>query len=290
MGCRGKVSSYVKFFVGIGGMRTGTTWLADFLGSRSDVAIPPFKEVHYWTSKYTRHQRSAVRSIRRLPRRELPAVALQIRQGGGLRLAATYARMLAHSDTAYREYLCLCGGPEARIVGEITPAYATLPPEGFRAIERCLDGPRYILLLRNPADRFISQIGHKWRHNKSVIKSDPLALAGRTEFAVRSDYTRTLEVVRDVIPQDRLLIGYFEHLFDPERGQAECDRICDFLGIDRAPARLGEKLNQWNAPKRDLDRDSIVRHFADQYEGVMQILGPDLPASWTADLRMLRES
>lgn len=280
----------LSFFVGIGGMRSGTTWLASFLSDRTDVAIPPFKEVHYWTSKYTRHQRNAVRSVKRLPRRELPLVSRQVRGGGGMKLASSYLRMLAHSDAGYRDYLLACAGPDTRIVGDITPSYATLPREGFQAIEACLNGPRYIFLMRNPADRFISQIGHKWRRSKSVIRTDPMELAKQTEFAARSDYTRTLEVVQSVIPPERFHIGFFEHLFDPERGQSECDRICDFLGIERASAKLGEKVNQRNAPKRELDRDQIVRELGGQYEGVRRIMGPDLPTSWAEDLQLLRSS
>ena len=81
------------FFLGLGAQKSGTTWLARYLDDWPEMSLPLFKEVHYWTSKYTRHQRNAVRSARRLPGVELPCVAGQMlevpRRAGAI--AATYA-------------------------------------------------------------------------------------------------------------------------------------------------------------------------------------------------------
>lgn len=40
------------FLLGVGAQKTGSTWLSDYLGSRSEVFMHPLKEVHYWDYKF----------------------------------------------------------------------------------------------------------------------------------------------------------------------------------------------------------------------------------------------
>jgi len=282
------MSELGPFFLGIGAQKSGTSWLADYLGKRPEVAIPPFKEVHYWTAKYTRYLRGALLDPRRLPRKELPAVARQMMRNPtqSLSIAGAYLSMLAGNDGGYRRYLQQCGA-QASIFGEITPAYSTLPPEAFRAIEACLDSPRYILLLRNPADRFISQIYHEAKRRPAILDEAPDALLGRAGFALRSDYATTLAVCRELIPAERLLVIFYEHLFDPERGQAECDRICKFLGLAPTPADLGRRVNARTVKPKTFDRVVIRAGLERQYRAVGSHFGADLPTSWQADLDAL---
>lgn len=282
-----------KFFVGIGVQKAGTTWLADYLASHPQVALPPFKEAHYWTSKYSTFIPGAVRSKDTVKVR-IPAMVRWMAQGVrrapalSLKRGFAFVGYLLHRDRSYRRLLEL-SGPDADWVGEVTPAYATLDRAAFDQMDACLDRPHYILMLRNPADRFISQMGMDGRFDPAVLQADPVAdLALRPGFAARSDYASVLEICAGIAPQARVLTLFYEHLFDAERGQAEQDRVCAFLNIAPHVGDRGKKMNpRWGA-KPEVDRAAIVRLLRPQYEAVEARFGTDLPASWQRDLAWLR--
>lgn len=278
----------ISFFLGIGAQKCGTTWLARYLDDHPEVGLPPFKEVHFWTSKYTRYLRGARTDPRRTPFVEWPALARQMRErpARALPLLTSYGGLFAGRVRSYRRYLELCG-KDARICGEITPAYSTLPPEAWHAIEAALSRPRYILLLRNPADRYVSQITHDGKKDSSVLSGDALRHLHSSAFALRSDYSTTLAILRELIPKDRLLVAFYEELFDPERGPAVCDGICDFLNVARHPPKLSRRVNARKVDPPPFDREPLVRALERQYRGVVQHLGQELPASWLDDLKVL---
>lgn len=273
------------YFVGIGAQRSGTTWLSRFLTAHPQVGMVPIKECHYWTSKFTRHERHAVLTPRFF-RRRFPRLLRYAREPGRpiWPLLSSYAGMMMYRDGSYRRLIDLCGRG-ARISGEITPSYATLPEAGIRAIETCLDHPRYIMLLRNPADRFLSQISHTARLDAAVLEADPLGdLAHREYFTLRSDYARSLATWRGCVDPARLLLVFSETLFDPEHGQAECDRICDFLGVDRRSGSIGTRENHSTRPAPQVDRQALVAHLLPQYLAVAALFPDSLPRTWRNDM------
>lgn len=278
------MSANRPFFVGIGAQKSGTTWISRYLSTHPEAALPPFKECHYWTSKYTRHQRWATQSPGAL-RRRLPQLFRAIRREPSDAVAkiAAFAGMLAHRDASYRRFLELFG-QDARISGEITPSYATLPLEGVHAIETCLDRPRYFLVLRNPADRFGSQISHEMRFDPGIRGTDPLELLARPAFALRSNYAVTLSTFLDVVEPERMLVLFYEHLFDPERGPGEIERLCTFLGIAPRPADLGRRINASTGTPPEFDRADVVGRLRSSYDAVFDRFGEDVPRSWREDM------
>ena len=280
-----KLSKPNSFFVGIGAQKSGTKWLGRYFSDHPQIGMVPIKECHYWTSKYTRHQRNAMQSVQGL-RRRLPKLIrhLATQPGQALPWLAAYGGMMAHRDASYRRFLEL-SGEGARIAGEITPSYATLPAEGFRAIESCLDKPKYILLLRNPADRFLSHIRHQAKYDRTTLHLDPLDdLLPRPDFALRSDYVMIFRTCQTIIDPARFLVVFFENLFNRDNGQIECDRICDFLGVDRRAGAVDQRINSSSQPVPEVDRGALVARLRPNYEFFLREFSGKLPASWLRDL------
>ena len=115
------------YFVGIGAQRAGTTWLSDMFARHPDIGMSPVKETHYWSSKHVDHQRHAVRGLQAL-RIRMPVLLKHCLENPAQAMSwiAAYGGMMAHRDASYRQFIEL-GRYGARIAGEITPAYATLP-------------------------------------------------------------------------------------------------------------------------------------------------------------------
>ena len=221
-----------KYFVGIGAQRSGTTWLARQFEQHPDIGMCPIKEIHFWSSKYVAHQRGSVRSLQAL---ELRISLLAKYCGQHPTVAphwlAAYLGIMVHHDASYRKFVEL-GRNGASVAGEITPAYATLPKEGFAAMDRCLEEPKYLFLLRNPADRFISQIAHSSRLDRSIAKAKSAKqLLSRPAFALRSQYHETYRICQSIAGDNRLLIVFFEELLDPQTGPGVYNQICSYLGV-----------------------------------------------------------
>ena len=144
-----------RFYLGVGAQRCGTTWLARYLDEHPDIGITPFKECHYWTSKYTYHQNLAVLSFVGLKDR-LPKLWSHIvaHPGDAPRLLWGMLGMSFHNDALYRSFL-LTAARKAAIASSVWRAgrwrvtamkpLIRCPPPGMR---HCLPATR--ALCRSP--------------------------------------------------------------------------------------------------------------------------------------------
>ena len=197
-----------------------------------------------------------------------------------------YAGMMAHREKSYRRFIEL-GRGESRIAGEITPAYATLPKDAFEALDTCLDRPKYVYILRNPADRLISQIAHTEKHDPSVTTASVADLLDRPYFAMRSSYRSTFETCSDVVGEDRLFVLFFEDLFDPGKAQETFDAVCAFLGVSPRPTNTREIVNSRPKPAHELSRPDLVEALKDEYLFTRDRIAANLPQSWVDDLDLI---
>ena len=205
-----------------------------------------------------------------------------------LRWIVAYGGMLAHQESSYRKFIEL-GRYGAAIAGEITPAYATLPREGFAAIDRCLEKPKYLFLLRNPADRFISQIAYDSARNRSISRAKSVQeLLAHPAYALRSGYRDTHRICQSVAGDDRLLVVFYEDLVDPRSGPASYERICEFLGVRFHPVNFTTVVNALPTPNLSFSRDEIVEALRAEYVFFNQLYRGRLPVSWLADTDNLR--
>jgi hypothetical protein len=284
------------YFVGIGAQKAGTTWLAYYLYAHDEVFMSPYKEMHYFDSKWL--WRNAADNFRTWAQQRHQNLT---RFGAGNAIATDeqsrwahklYLRTCLRSDSAYREFLKF-GAQGKKAVGEITPNYTDLDRDGFRDIDRCLPGCKFILLVREPFSRFCSQVnmdlkkgGIRRRHRVSDLEQ---ALQHRL-YRRRGDYKRTLEELCSVVDKGRVLVVFFERLFDPALASGEAARICDHLGIRFIAPDVSVKKKVGRGPRVTVPAETkkrIVAHYADVYAFMERWSGGELPAAWRTNMELL---
>jgi hypothetical protein len=183
-------------FLGIGVQKGGTTWLYHQLARHPQVAFPRGKESHYWDA-------------------------------AGDRDADEWARLLAPPSRRSRS------GRPIR-TGEITPAYATLPPDRIRAIHARCPAIRLFISLRNPVERAWSAalMGLARAQMFAHEASDQWFLDHFRSAAsrARGDYVGCLDRWGSVFPQEQLLILFQDDI--ASRPADVLDELANHLGID----------------------------------------------------------
>lgn len=279
---------------GIGAQKAGTSWLHEYFRSHPDCHLRGTKEIGY----FDRLEKGGMRRVRnglartglRLRERKDAAshnawLDVLVAENAELQdLVAQVRKRQDNADAAYLRFL-RAGRADRRLIGEINPEYSTC---GEAALARMLAlGPdvRFLLVLRDPVGRAWSQV------RMDVMRSLPaggdaeaatsamidLWLQGEgRQIALRSDYGRMLELLLRGVPEEKRLICFYEEMFR----QDSVDRITDFLGISRFPARLAHVVHRGS--DRGIDpqvRQRVFAYLRDQYAAVESMLGR-LPPQW----------
>ena len=177
-GLRSSANLTFPDFLGIGLMKSGTTWLYENLRAHPGVRMSEEKELRYFSSD---------------------------RFWSSL---ASYAERFADAD--------------GRVTGEISPPYASLPPNRIAFVRQIMPHVRLLLMLRDPVTRQWSHVTHKIRENgddaADVSHDDILSLIDRTGRAPRGGYTGVLDSWLAHFPQEQLFVGLYEQIAADPRG------------------------------------------------------------------------
>jgi hypothetical protein len=282
---------------GIGAQKAATTWLFEQLNRDPRVHLPLPKELHYWDtvrSPYNRTYRIQARLARQsaephsLRSKVRHLVSSRARQR--LRDARGYERLISSSGEGhgpYVEYLTAAAG-KAEVIGDITPSYALLSRRTFAEMNALHPGAHFLLILRDPVDRMVSGVRHVHR---SLIKSgraDAGLLSRSFDEAVenpgdpahlRSDYSWTLAELEAAVPGDRVLVLFYETLFDSEAFL----RIATFLDLHDLDFQAGSVVhrgvaNDWVPSEDQLRR---AREVLDPvYRDIHARFGDAVPSKW----------
>ena len=173
--------------------------------------------------------------------------------------------------------------------GDITPYYL-FHPEAPRRIKTLLPRVRLIALLRDPAERALSQVFHARRHGFEPLEPAE-ALAAETQrlasgsaysqqkhsYVARSRYLEQLDRYEALFPKRRMLILKSEDLFD--HTAMVWDRIQRFLKLRRRP--LPMPLPRANAGRGEAQavepalRQQLRHELAATASGVKERYGID---------------
>ncbi len=267
-------------FIGIGAQKTGTTWLADYLSSHHQVYFSPLKELHYFDTKYLNtnfDQRFA---------KKLHKWVLDIKDGTN-KYAIRRAKMLLKrvemhdNDQAYMQYFNDFVSTE-KIFGEITPAYSMLDSNGFKAIKEIHPSVKFIFIMRNPTDRYWSQLRFKTKFNNNFKPIESFEERFNDEnFIKRSDYKRTIESLEEVVDSKDILYLFYEDLFSKDKGEATVRKITNFLEIDYIEPDFGKSINV----SKPIELDDHLRQLAnDKFDYIIKFVNNffngDIPENW----------
>jgi hypothetical protein len=261
-------------FLGIGSQKGGTGWLRDQLAHHPAVWIPPIGELHYFDRRFgPRAERMRTRlasrggvSKRRFDERDLAF----------MRHAVTYTEKTI--DFAW--YAQLFAPKGAAMSGDITPGYSTLQDDMVAQIAQAFPGLKIVFLIRDPVERFWSQLAMRIRNSGANFDPEDWAavnaLLVSPEFALRSFPTQTAERWRKFFGREHVFIGQFEDL--QTRADWLLGQILEFLRLE--PAAVKElapdhdrKAGAWKPTMTSGIRERLAEHFSDELRRCAQEFG-----------------
>ena len=282
---------------GVGATKAGTSWLHRYLSDHPECHFRAIKELHYFNSFDWNELNDNVDRVKEIRDRlraqaksDLPPgrLANKVRQ---LSHVEHYLEVLAlgHEDQeAYLSYLST-GQGEAKVIGEITPAYSLLSEGRLRAMARIAPNVRFVYLLRDPIERL-------WSHVRMMADrraASPSEMADRAasilkrviggqedEIARRSDYANALARLNAAVSPKNLCVAVYEQLFSARA----LDGICTFLGISPLNA-VAEKVIHAGVPLEisSAQRRAAAEWLAPQYDAARVQLGA-LPREWAPEM------
>lgn len=279
---------------GVGAMKSGTSWLHDMLDGHPLTHFRTIKEMHYfsmfdqdyretWVEKVMGYQAQADALIAQKRRNGKPHEMLLQRQ----RDRQDYLDLIGRGRIdaqAYLDYL-RDGMPEdTRVIGEITPKYATLSAERLAFMAGIAPRTKFIFVMRDPVARLWSaarMIGprHFADRDPETAVGDYLdgVLAGKIDGVLeRGDYPATIARLRAAIPPEDLLILFYEDLVTSE-GVA---RVLAFLDLPEIEVDVERQVHAGTPLKMsDAQWDRLSTRLADQYDYIDREVGP-LPEAW----------
>lgn len=282
----------VVFFC-VGAAKAGTTWLHRQLSAHPECHFRSIKELHYFDALETDRVKDELNKHRDQQKAMLERLADAGKAPGreqSIRLADRAAWMdvlqQAEDESAYLDYLQR-GAGEARVVGDMTPAYALLPEKRLRFMAGLGADVRFLFLLRDPLDRLwshVRMIAARRDANGEVTERRCARILRRTlngaetQIVNRSDYAGALARLSAAVAPAKLLVEVFE---DMVRGDGLA-RICDFLGISRAqpdpvPVHEGQELEMTRE-----QRLAALDWLAPQYDAARKALGR-MPEAWAME-------
>jgi hypothetical protein len=151
-----------------------------------------------------------------------------------------------------------------------------------------LPDARIVFLMRHPVERLWSATRYyAANHPESPLMRSPesmVAFAMRPNNLAKSRYQVTIDHIAATFPDDRVLYGFYEDIFDSETEQLSfLRRVCALLGIDYARGRFTDLAKVINAsPERAMPEafaDALADEMAVVVDGVEHRLGR-VPAGW----------
>ena len=270
-------------FIVIGAQKAGTSWLHENLSVHPELWLPPVKEVHYFDRIYL-EEHARERAARRTrdeppPRNADPDVAATARHRGEMQFFGPL------SDEWYG--VLFAQAPETSLCGEITPAYAVLPPAGVDHLLRLAPEVKILFVVRDPVDRVVSQIrmgrrsagAPRWASPAPGGAIDPALLA-------RSMYSTTLRTYGERVDPAQMWIGDFDELCAEPASFLE--GVCRFLGVSFDASAFVDLDRRFNAAPASADDgppieaevlEALETALAPEYEALAKIL-PEPVLRW----------
>ncbi|WP_198007894.1 glycosyltransferase 61 family protein [Methylovulum miyakonense] len=282
--------SNIRYVIGIGAQKSGTSWLADYLSGHPDVFVSPIKELHFFDSLYRPElcaglERRLIKAFVDVSHKiEMVDVLKDTRRFKRFRVLSSRAKMGGDIER-YRNYFKDLANNES-VFCEVTPEYALLDQAGYQAIKSLADDVRLIFLIRNPIDRFWSAVRMRAKGNPQInIVNDFESFLEKPHFYECTDYEKTLSTVYKVFPKERVFVQFYEQLFDPN----VISQLCRFCGIDFIdPDTEKRVLEGVPSALTEAMRERIYDKFHHVFDWAENTFGENLPVSWRTDISAFR--
>ena len=268
-------------FVGLGAMKTGTTWLSQYLRTHPEAYHSSLKEVNFFNT--------LVPNIRRNmgERRRLDILNNLILKHPAPEPFPPKARAkmydiaeIGHFNRDTKKYFSFFAERvgDCSIFGEISTSYSTLPPEGFRIIAESHPDTRMFLIMRDPTSRAVSHVQHKMRRQTDMdVDAEIEQIEPGNIVYERSDYPKALNAIAKGAVNAPFLAMVYENLFTEKTVR----EFCEFLGIGYHKPDFGRRVNAARTVEfTQAQKDRIREKLDPIYVQMDQYFGEDKPAKW----------
>jgi hypothetical protein len=267
--------------IGIGAQKSGTSWVSRYFADHKSVFMSPIKELHLFdaeTSAYSWKHVTFINKFRKL------AESLDDDQFCGenyLKLCTYLYRIgMINDESMYKRFFSEFRNEE-KVVCEISPAYSTLSTVEFRTMAEIHHTVKFLFIMRNPVNRFWSQLKYKSMREKfnhlekfEDYLSDPI-------FTLRTDYRRTITELLSVVDKNNVHFIFYENLFSDQA----ITSLCAFLDIDYMQADFSNRVNPTFADEIDASRrQRAFSKFHFVYEYINDYFKGEIPLSWKQDM------
>mgnify|MGYP006275446751 CR=1 FL=1 len=220
-------------FLCVGFQKCGTTWLHSNLSAHPQVWLPQCKEINYFAHIYLPEHRNWI------DRQRVNQMSSVL---GGIDMTAPRAM------AALREWLHQCDpvyndgwyghvfSPVRTdmLCGDISPAYAGLPPAGLVHVRRLSPHARILMMVRDPVQRIVSHVGHVLKHwetsgLKDVPRPDVKQILDNPSVWIWSDFAAAHSAWSEAFPG---AVSVYDHERVATDAAALLAEICHDLGID----------------------------------------------------------
>lgn len=268
-----------RLFIGLGAMKAGTTWVADYLMHYPSVFHSPVKEMNFFNRLHDNPMVDVGDAFRQEQIRDAvlhrnyryPPVQYSYRL-----LTALVELDILASGEDYLSYFARRVQRESTF-GEICPQYLTLPAETYRTIAGLGIDTVLLLFWRDPTERTASNIQHNLRRETFDVDACIEDLGPGARIWARNQYLapfRALDAAGVDLP---LEIFIYEDLFQAKA----IERLCDVLGIPRRPADFGRQRNVSRGVKlTEAQKLRIREKLQPVYDELAAHFGDARPQSW----------
>ncbi|WP_068108300.1 sulfotransferase family protein [Tropicimonas marinistellae] len=272
-----------QFILGVGAQKAGTTWLFDYLQQHPQCAMGPMKEIHFFNNLLARKGQPGLMwfQFRRL-KRALDKRGENLKwgrdPGNGAKLVALLEGLaMQYEPDRYEAYFerLVDSNPQARLIGDITPDYASLGKRSMAKVRDHLEKMGYpvkvVFLMRDPAERCYSSFRMAARNfvrdgrtKVPASQSEFVPFSCTTRAASRTRYEKTIAALEANFDKSQIYYGIYEDLFNNE----EIARISEFLGVDYVEPKLDVRKNAGGEKKRPSDDEirQVREHYRSTYK------------------------
>lgn len=249
------ISELLPHFIGIGAMRSGTSWLASHLARHPSIWLRR-KEIHFFD--------------RRLQKRWIPLLEadLEARIRYGLRFLPARLEGLVFGGLVF---------------GEFTPSYAILEPDRISRVHRWMPNVKLLFVMRDPVERVWSQVKHDFPRWLGLDPQDAprdrvMDFIDSPRVRLRSDYATCLANWLEHYSRDQFFLTFLEDIVGDPKGVLESA----FSFLDVSPQAMGPDVSR---PIHSSDGpavpDWVREHLAEalnrQNERLADLVGRPLP-------------
>lgn len=252
-----------NFFLGLGCQKGGSSWLHDYLASRTDTAMSSPKELHFFNTILDPKNFSGTFKTR-LELFEQTLIGKSTSEIVTEKIGAEHLRLLQmyyEHDDYIRYFETLSEPNHVQVVGECTPCYSQLSAKNMATARDFLErhfNLSTVFLLRDPIERIYSFIRMRIRdtsdqeHGKR-IPEQIFAENFNSPFVEKSTrYETMIPNIDQVFGPGSLYYGFYETLFTDKTIRD----ICAFLKIPFETPDYGKRVNA-TKPSNPLPKDVL---------------------------------